>query len=113
MPGDDAGAERMYAQEIARRGCYLKDPGVWLFHEEEHEPAECDGADDHDKEKGQAVADPVFCLRAADEGQDQGDEEGIDDHGQEVAFEDHDFFPAAMSYASRATKKLRSPAPAM
>ncbi len=51
----------------------------------------------HNQEQRQPVADPGPLVLAADQAQDQGDEEGVQDHREQVALEDHFFFPAAMS----------------
>jgi hypothetical protein len=70
---------------------------VSLAGEKIHEPAEGDGAQDHDEKEGDPVPDLGFCLIAANEGQDDTDQKGIEDHGQKVALENHFFFPRAMS----------------
>jgi hypothetical protein len=71
--------------------------GRVFFDEQEHEPAEGQGAGDHHQEEDDAVADAVLLLRAADERHDERHEEGVDNHGEEVAFEDHGLFPTPMS----------------
>jgi hypothetical protein len=69
--------------------------------EEIHQPAEKDGPADHDQEEKEPIPGPGLLVVAPEEGEDDGDEEGLQDHRQEMAAEDHDFFPAAMSQASR------------
>ena len=63
------------------------------------------------RNKEKPVSDPGFLLVPAEKGEHDGDEERVDDHGKKMAFENHVFFPRAMSKASRAMRKLSSPAP--
>jgi len=62
-----------------------------------HEPSEGQSAGDHDQEESQAVFDPGLFFPSSEKCHHDRHEEGVEDHGEEMAFKDHDFFPAAMS----------------
>ena len=81
-------------------------------YEEVHEPPKKNCAEDHGEEQEEKIFNPVFPGLSPDQSQDNADEQGIQDHGEKMALEDHDFFPRAISKASKAIRKLRSPAPA-
>jgi hypothetical protein len=69
-----------------------------------HEPAENDDTAGHEKKKFQSIAKNVAAVVVLDEGQKNGNDQGEEQHGEYVAFEDHGFLPLAMSKAFSATR---------
>jgi hypothetical protein len=57
-----------------------------LGDEKIHEPPEQKSPGDHDEKKRNEVADLRFSLSSADESQNDADENGIEDHGDKMAF---------------------------
>jgi len=75
-----------------------------LSDEEIHEPAEEESSSDHDEKQGDEILDLFPLFVPSNEGQNQSDECGIENHGKNMTLEYHFFFPDATSKASRATR---------
>ena len=72
--------------------------------EKVHQPAEEDGSGHHYQKQNDAVFDLILAFLPADHCQHRADKKGVYYHGKEMTSEYHDFFPKAISRASRAIR---------